>query len=94
MVRKREPIKVKKNKRVINKREKYRNDPNIDNFDSEDGILEEDQLSEDNASEVEVNTKPQHKLAEKTKERLKAKITDWLNSDDKIKELNKRIKKI
>jgi len=93
MVRKRE---MKKNKRKkITTVKKHHNDVDdsdmeindMDNFDTEDGILDEDIVEE------VAKVKPRPKLAEKTKERLKTKITDWLDSDDKIKNLNKRVKK-
>jgi hypothetical protein len=34
-----------------------------------------------------------HKLADKSRIRLKAKIIKWLDNDDKIKDLNKQVKK-
>jgi len=36
---------------------------------------------------------PKVKLAKKTKDRLKRKIVNWLNNDDKIKQLNAKMKK-
>lgn len=47
---------------------------------------------DDNDIDEEIKPK-QLKLNEKTKEHLKRKINDWLDSDDKIKILNARLKK-
>lgn len=54
--------------------------------------------SDDHDSCSDNHDQPEHdssknKLANKTKERLKAKIVDWLDYDDKIKLLNARAKK-
>jgi hypothetical protein len=52
-----------------------------------------DESEEESEESEEEKPKKNVKFNKKTKDRLKAKITDWLDSDDKIKELNSRVKK-
>lgn len=58
---------------------------NVDNFDNFNAN------SENNEEEEEI--RPKINLDNKTRERLKRKITEWLDNDDKIKLLNANIKK-
>ncbi|XWV25246.1 hypothetical protein QJ856_gp0526 [Tupanvirus deep ocean] len=57
---------------------------------NEDDEYEDDFVDDDN--EVEVKPK-KNKLDDKTVQRLKNKIVDWLDYDDKIKTLNNKSKK-
>lgn len=75
----------------------------IDDFDPEDGDITasdqfngdiENEFEENIENELEEEIKPKKfKLADKTKERLKRKIVDWMDYDDKIKTLNAKTKK-
>ena len=68
---------------------KYVNEDNtMDHSDIEDVDGDENYIDEEN-----VPARPKIVLAEKTRERLKKKITDWLDYDDKIKDLNTRTKR-
>jgi len=67
--------------------EDYTNDQLEEQYDEN---FEEDFVEEDN--EVEVKPK-KNKLDDKTTQRLKKKIVDWLDYDDKIKTLNSKTKK-
>lgn len=92
----------KKHKRVHHKNDSdgddiERDEEEIEQFDEVDEFQEND--DGDNASEddndeqnKEINKKYDN-LAEKTRDRLKKKIVEWLDSDDKIKEMNMKVKK-
>jgi hypothetical protein len=59
----------------------------------EDQQYDEDQYEDDYVEDDEVEVKPKVKLDDKTTQRLKKKIVDWLDYDDKIKTLNSKTKK-
>lgn len=68
----------------------------VDHFDPEynEEDLERDyQGRVDNESDEERGQPSPQKISKKSKERLKAKIIDWLNEDDAIASLNKKLKK-
>lgn len=58
----------------------------VDDFDAENGDDEEEYESDNDRRERPI-------LADKTRERLKRKIVSWLDNDDKIKDLNLKLKK-
>lgn len=64
-------------------------DPDGDEIIDDNQYYNEYQENEDEYDEI----RPKIKLTEKTKQRLKQKIIDWLDYDDKIKALNIRTKK-
>jgi hypothetical protein len=65
----------------------------IDNFDSENDQIEE--INDDNEEPENdiIGTKRRKKTADKSLIHLKAKIMKWLDNDDKIKDLNQKMKK-
>ena len=63
-----------------------------DNFESDhDNNSHQDEYEEE--VEMEVEPVPKPKLSDKTRDRLKRKIVDWLDYDDKIKAINAKSKK-
>jgi hypothetical protein len=66
----------------------YQEDEVIEDEVNDEVIDDDDEVIED-VEEV----RPKIKLADKTRERLKKKIVEWLDCDDKIKTLNTRTKK-
>jgi hypothetical protein len=79
-------------------------DDNISDADlvNEDDFVDDDERSEEESdgeesgeeeSGEEEEEAPRFHLAEKTKDRLKKKINEWLDNDDKIKDMNVKVKK-
>lgn len=75
----------------------YIDDINADSFDQEDAdVTSEDQYDSNQPQEdyEEESAKPSKQLlAQKIREKLKNKINNWLDYDDKIKDLNVKLKK-
>lgn len=70
------------------------NSQNEEYTDQEDDQYDQDDRDEQNdQNDQEVSDMVEAKLSNKTRERLKKKITHWLDYDDKIKELNNKTKK-
>lgn len=76
------------------------NDNNGSNSDSDNSDTGSESGSEsgsdsgsDSDSDSEKSEKKPKKLGKKTREQLKRKITEWLDNDDKIKELNTKVKR-
>jgi hypothetical protein len=78
----------------ISERDKQKNRKNkIMNHDQEYSFgTERHVIQKKNISKKEIND-DQIVLAEKTKKRLKSKITEWMNYDDRIRMLNTKVKK-
>nr|WBF70877.1 hypothetical protein [Megavirus caiporensis] len=70
------------------------NSQNEEYTDQQDDQYDQDDQDEQNdQNDQEVSDMVEAKLSNKTRERLKKKITHWLDYDDKIKELNNKTKK-
>ncbi|AVL93719.1 hypothetical protein mvi_359 [Megavirus vitis] len=67
--------------------EEYSDQQQDDQYD------QDEQDDQDEQNDQEVSDMVEAKLSNKTRERLKKKITHWLDYDDKIKELNNKTKK-
>jgi hypothetical protein len=65
----------------------------VDDFEAEDNQID-NEYEEGSEEDEEVEVKPKVRtIDDKTKQRLKKKIVDWLDYDDKIKTLNEKTKK-
>lgn len=82
-------------KRNSNRREKIENHHNDDSSIYIDDVDIENIDDFEDVSDHAINHKEENafELGDRTKERLKRKIVDWLNYDDKIKVLNQKSKK-
>lgn len=63
------------------------------NVDLDIGLMDEQEPREEPETNHTDQTEPKVELGDKTKARLKSKINDWLDFDDKIKALNAQMKK-
>ena len=105
MTKKHKSKKISK-QRYTNEPDNMSENINFDNFDPDEQDISADDLVEDSNdndndndnSEQSVEIVHKHHkrpiLERKSRERLKAKIVEWLDNDDKIKLLNGKIKKI
>jgi hypothetical protein len=66
---------------------------NEEEEDDEEDDEENDDENDDDESESEIPDEKIPKLDKKTNERLKRKITEWMDYDDKIKIINNKLKK-
>lgn len=77
--------------------EEQNNNTDSDSDNSESGDETDDESGSESGgesgSESEKSEKKPKKLGKKTREQLKRKITEWLDNDDKIKELNTKVKR-
>ncbi len=81
------------NKKNI-KEETEENVEEIDDFEPDTDNEYEEASDQENEEDEEVEVKPKVRtIDDKTKQRLKSKIGDWLDYDDKIKVLNAKTKK-
>lgn len=91
---------TKKHKKEYSERSDVEEIEEVDDFEPNDNYSENEEIESDaGGSEIdeedeEVEVKPKVRtIDEKTKQRLKSKIGDWLDYDDKIKVLNAKTKK-